>query len=127
MALAVQAAVLDRLQFDAFPFGQDGFRTTEVDISRGQVADTLAVAAIVVVVDESGDGGLEVAFKELVLEQDAVLEGLVPEFDFALGLRWRFCSLRWVNGRTQQSAKKHLITGHKLLPSIKYRFRSELL
>lgn len=52
----VQAAVLDSLQFDASPFGQDGFATTKIDVSRGEVADALVVAVVVVVVDEGGDG-----------------------------------------------------------------------
>ncbi len=53
----VQAAVLDGLVFDASPFGPNGFATPEVDVSRGQVADALMVATVVVVVDEGGDGG----------------------------------------------------------------------
>ena len=43
----VQAAVLDGLVFDAPPFGQDGFAATEVDVSRGEVADALVVAVVV--------------------------------------------------------------------------------
>ena len=82
----VQAAVLDGLLFDAPPFSQDGFAAPEVDVSRGQVADALVVAVVVVVLDEGGDGSLKLAFEEVVFEQDAVLEGLVPSFDLALGL-----------------------------------------
>jgi len=37
LTLVVQAAVLDGLQFDASPFGQDGFATTKVDVSRYEV------------------------------------------------------------------------------------------
>ena len=50
----------------------------EVDVSGGQVAEALVVAVVVVVVDEGADGGLELAGKEVVLQQDAVLQGLVP-------------------------------------------------
>ena len=84
--LMVQAAVLDGLQFDASPFSQDGFAATEVDVGWGQVADAFVVTAVVVVVDEGGDGGFQFPFEEVVFEQDAVLQGLVPAFDFALGL-----------------------------------------
>src|SRR5439155_14905542 len=42
--------------------------------------------AVVVVVDERIDLGLKVAGQIVVLEQDAVLEGLVPALDLALGL-----------------------------------------
>ena len=44
------------------------------------------VAVAIVVVDEGGDGGLELVRQEVVLEQDAVLQGLVPALDLALGL-----------------------------------------
>ena len=82
----VQAAVLDGLLFDAPPFGQDGFAAAEVDVSWGEVADALVVAMVIVVVDECGDGGLKFAFEEVVFQENAVLEGLVPAFDLALGL-----------------------------------------
>lgn len=82
----VQAAVLDGLQFDAPPFGQDGFAASEVDVGRGEVADALVVAMVVVVTDEGGDGGFKFPFEEVVFEQDAVFQGLMPSLYFALGL-----------------------------------------
>ena len=42
---------------------------------------------MVVVLDEGFDLGFEIAGQEVVFEQDAVLEGLVPALDLALGLR----------------------------------------
>jgi hypothetical protein len=39
------------------------------------------------VIHEGGDRGLEMAGQEVVLQQDAVLQGLVPALDLALGLR----------------------------------------
>ena len=42
---------------------------------------------MVVVIDEGLDLGLEIARQEVVFQQDAVLEGLMPAFDLALGLR----------------------------------------
>jgi hypothetical protein len=44
LTLAVQAAVLDVLLFDAPPFSQDGFTATEVDVSRAEVADAFVVS-----------------------------------------------------------------------------------
>ena len=87
MTVVVQAAFLDGLLFNAPPFSQDGFAAPEVDVSRGQVADTLVVAVVVVVVDEGGDGGFQGTFEEVVFQQNAVLEGLVPALNLALGLR----------------------------------------
>ena len=87
LTLMVQAAVLDGLVFDAPPFGKDGFAATKVDVGRCQIADALVVATMVVVIDEGGDGSLEFPFEEVVFEEDAVLQGLVPALDLALGLR----------------------------------------
>lgn len=91
MTLVVQAAVLDGLLFDASPFSQDGFTATEVDVSRGEVSDALVVAVVVVVIDESGNGCFEFALEEVVFQQDAVLQGLVPSLDLSLclGVHWR--------------------------------------
>ena len=49
------------------------------------------VALVVVLIDEGFDLGFEIARQEVVLEQDAVLQDLVPTLDLALGLRvtWR--------------------------------------
>jgi hypothetical protein len=65
LALMVQAAVLDGLLFDASPFGQDGFTATEVYIGGCQVADALEVSAVVVVIDEGGNGSFKFAFEEV--------------------------------------------------------------
>lgn len=83
----VQAAVLDGLVFDASPFSEDGFAETEVDISWCEFADTLVVSVVVVVVDEGGDGGLKFPPEEVVFQQDAAFQCLVPTLDLALGLR----------------------------------------
>lgn len=40
---------------------------------------------MVVMLDEGDDLGLDVAGQEVVLKQDAVLEGLAPALDLALG------------------------------------------
>lgn len=50
----------------------------EVGIGGGEGAEALVVAAVVVVVDEGGNGGLDLARQEVVLQQDAVLQGLAP-------------------------------------------------
>ena len=46
---------------------------------------------MIVVGDEGLDPGCEIARQEVVLQQDAVLQGLVPAFNLALCLRviWR--------------------------------------
>jgi hypothetical protein len=53
--LLVQAASLfDGLSFDGFPPFEYGRCSTEVDVGRRQVVQTLVVAAVVVVLDELG-------------------------------------------------------------------------
>ena len=54
-------------------------------IGRREVAEAFVVAAVIVVADEVVDLGFAVARQIVVLQQDAILERLVPAFDLALG------------------------------------------
>ena len=45
------------------------------------------VPLMIVVFDEGFDLGFEIARQEVVFEQDAVLQGLMPSLDLALSLR----------------------------------------
>ena len=45
------------------------------------------VAPVVVVIDEGFDLGFEITWQEVILQQDAVLQCLMPTFDLTLGLR----------------------------------------
>ena len=65
---------------------RSGLGAAEVGIGGCHVTQALVVAPVVVVLDERLDLGFEIAGQEVVLEQDAVLEGLVPALDLALGL-----------------------------------------
>ena len=60
---------------------------SKVDVSRCEITQALVIAAMVVVIDECVDPGLEVAGQIIVLKQDAVLERLMPALDLALRLR----------------------------------------
>ena len=82
----VQASVLDGLSFDPFSFKQDGLTAPEVNIGRGEIGDALMVSQVIVVGDEAADVGFEITRQIVVLEQDAVLERLVPALDLALCL-----------------------------------------
>src|ERR1041384_1886865 len=90
----LQAAVSNGLSLDPFSFGQDDWTASKVDVGRGEIVDALVVSAVVVVVDEGRDLGFEVAGEEVVFQQDAVFEGLVPTLDLALG--------HWMIGRTAE-------------------------
>ena len=59
----------------------------EVGVGRRHIGQALVVSLVIVVLDEGLDVGFEVAGQEVVFQQDAVLEGLVPALDLALGLR----------------------------------------
>jgi hypothetical protein len=65
-----QAAVPDGLSFDPFPFDEDGLAAPEEDVGRGEVAQALMVAAVIVVGDEGIDLGFEIAWQKVVLEQE---------------------------------------------------------
>lgn len=49
------AAVLDYQFLDLFPFSDDGFVSPEVNIRWRDVAQTLVVALVVVIIDEVPD------------------------------------------------------------------------
>jgi hypothetical protein len=47
---------------------------------------------MVVVLDKGGDLCLELRWKVMVLQQDAVLKSLMPALDLVLGLRMAWCA-----------------------------------
>ena len=82
-----QAAVGEGLSFDPFALKEDRLTATEVDVSRGEIAQALMSAGVVVVLDKGAHLRLESARQVVGLEQDAVLEREVPALDLALRLR----------------------------------------
>ena len=58
----------------------------EVSVGGRDIAEALVVAAVVIVIDESADLASEDSGQVIVFQQDAVLQGLVPSLDLALGL-----------------------------------------
>ena len=86
MQLMLQATVCDRLALDPFAFEEDGLGPAEVDVSGGKIVEALVIAGMVVMRHEGRDLAFEVAGQVIVLKQDAVLEGLMPALDLALGL-----------------------------------------
>ena len=92
LALMGQASRSDRQVFDLSPSVDDGPVPAEVDVGGGEVAEAFVVAAVVVAFDEGANAGFEIAWQVVVLEQDAVLQGLVPTLDLALGLRMVRCA-----------------------------------
>lgn len=87
----LEAAILDCLFLDLFPFSENGFVPPEVGIGRCEVVGALVVALVVVVFDKGPDLVFEIARPEIVFQKYAVFHGLVPPLDFALGL--------WMTGR----------------------------
>ena len=83
----LQAPQFDGPSLDPFSLQQDGLAAPEVDVGWGEIVEALVVAPMIVVVDEGGDLGFEITRQEVVLQQDAVLQRLVPALDLALGLR----------------------------------------
>jgi len=83
----LQPPMLDGLSLDPFALLDDGRGPAEVGVGGRHVVQALVVSLMVVVLDEGLDLGLKVAGQEVVFQQDAVFQGLVPAFDLALGLR----------------------------------------
>ena len=83
----LQSAFADCLSLDLLSQFQDFGSTTVIDISRGQIAEALVVATVIVVIDEGANLRFEGARQEVVFQQDAVLQSLMLSLDLALGLR----------------------------------------
>ena len=83
----LQAAILDCLFLDLFPFSENVFVTSEIDVCRSDVVQALVIAVVVVVIDEDTDLLLQIAWQVVVFQENAVLHCLVPTFDLALSLR----------------------------------------
>jgi len=82
----LQAPGLHPFQFDPFPLFQNGQATPEVDVCGGEVVDALVVSSVIVMINERFDLCFEARREEVVLQQDAVFQGLVPSLDLALCL-----------------------------------------
>jgi hypothetical protein len=82
----LQAAVCDGVAFDAFSFSADRLSPAEVDIGRCEVVDALVITDVIVVFDEGLYLAFEVTGQVVVVEQDAVLQRLMPSLDLSLGL-----------------------------------------
>lgn len=82
-----QAALCDGFAFYPFPFQHDDVAAPEVDVGGCEIADALVVAAVIIMIDEGRYLPLQISGQEVVFEQDAVLERLMPALDLALGLR----------------------------------------
>ena len=83
----LQAPIFECLSLDPFSSFDDGRCPAEVGIGGRHIVDALVVALVVVMLDERFDLLFEIAGQEVVFQQHAVLQGLVPAFDLALRLR----------------------------------------
>ena len=80
----LQAPMFDGLSFDPFSPVDDRFGPSEVGIGRRHVFQALVISLVVVVFDEGLDLRRQIAGQEVVFQEDAVLQGLVPTLDLAL-------------------------------------------
>ena len=78
--------MFDGLALDPFSLFEDDRGPAELGVGGRHVVQALMAALVIVVIDERLDLAFEIAGQEVIFEQDAVLHGLVPAFDLALGL-----------------------------------------
>ena len=93
----LQAALFERLSFDPFSFQQDGLAASEVNVGRCEVAEAFVISQVIVVADEGVDLGFKIARQIVVIQQDTVLECLMPTFDLALGHRVIRCTANMIH------------------------------
>ena len=67
--MVLQAAIVDGLSFDPFPFDEDGVAASEVDVGGSEVVEALVIAPMVVAIDEGRDLAFEIARQEVVLSR----------------------------------------------------------
>ena len=86
-----QASRFDGLSFDLFSLFQNGLAPSEVYVGGCEILQALVVSSVVVVIDKCVDLLSEITRQVVVFQQDAVLQGLMPPLDLALGLGmvWR--------------------------------------
>jgi len=83
----LQAPMFDGVSFDPFSSFDDAFSPAEVGVCGRHIAQAFVVSLVIVMLDERLDLGFEITGQEVVFQQDAVLQGLVPALDLALRLR----------------------------------------
>ena len=80
----VQATVLDDQFLDLLPPFDNGGVAPEVGVGWCDVVQALVVAVVIVVIDEGADLVFEIPWQIIVLQQNAVFQGLIS----ALPQRW---------------------------------------
>ena len=79
-----QASSFECLSFDPFSVQQDGLAAPEVDVGGRKIAETFVVSAVIVMTDEVVDLSFQIPGQIIVLQQDAVLERLMPTLNLTL-------------------------------------------
>ena len=93
----LQAPIFECLSLDPFSSSDDRGCSAEVGVGGCHIVEALVVALVIVVLDEGLDLLFEIAGQEVVLQQHAVLERLVPALDLALGLRMERCAAHMIH------------------------------
>ena len=68
----LQAAILDCLFLDLFPFSENVFVTYEVAVCQSDVDQALVITVVVVVIDEGTDLLLQIAWQVVVFQYGSV-------------------------------------------------------
>ena len=79
----LQAPQFDGPSLDPFSLQQDGLAAPEVDVGRRKIVEALVIAPMIVALDEGCDLGFEIAGQEVVLQEETILQGLVPALDLS--------------------------------------------
>lgn len=83
----LQASILDGELFDPFPFFQIGLSSSEVDIRWREVVQALMQAIVVIISQEGRDLLLKFSRQIVIVQQEPVLQRLMPALNLPLCLR----------------------------------------
>ena len=82
--LMLQATAGDGLAFDPFAFEEDALGPSKIDVGGREIVEALVISGVIISLDESRDLPFEISRQIIMLQQDSVLERLMPALDFAL-------------------------------------------
>ncbi len=86
----LQAASLDCLLFDAFPFFQNGLSSSEVDIRWREIVQALMVALVIIMLDEERDLLYEFPREIIVVQENPERIGRISARPLLGGLHHQY-------------------------------------
>ncbi len=106
-----QASVLDGLSFYFLALQENCPSPAEVYVRWREVLEALVISPMVMIGDEGINLVFEIVWKEVVFQEDAVLQGLMPALDLSLCL-WTNANISFLDQRCRKLLLHHHPKAH---------------